>query len=107
MIGRRVDTATNDIILEWVSELLPQDSEFRTSISFAGDYGYERIPYRVYSCKQLLEEVNAFLQSKYKTAIFPWEKVWHVFLREELGDWSKQYRPLRLRRKSVVDGATT
>ena len=68
---------------------------------------YERIPHRIYPRKRLLKEVNAFLRSKYRTAIFPWEKVWHVFLREELGDRSTQYRPLRLRLRSDADGANT
>ena len=68
---------------------------------------YERTPYRIYSRKRLLNEVNAFLHSKYRTTIFPWEKVWHVFLREELGDRSTQYRPLRLRLRSDADGANT
>jgi hypothetical protein len=68
---------------------------------------YERTPYRIYSRKRLLNEVNAFLRSKYRTTIFPWEKVWHVFLREELGDRSTQYRPLRLRLRSDADGENT
>ena len=63
------------------------------------DENYERTFERSYSRRTLLKEIDDFLLQTYNKRIHKWSSLWSYVIRECLGDRSKGFKKLQIRRR--------
>jgi hypothetical protein len=63
------------------------------------DENYERTFDRSYSRRELLREIDSFLLETYNKRIHKWSPLWAYVIRECLGDRSKGFKKLQIRKK--------
>jgi len=63
------------------------------------DDNYERTFERSYSRRELLGEIDDFLLQTYNKRIHKWSPLWSYVIREVLGDRSKGFKKLQIRKK--------
>ena len=63
------------------------------------DDNYENTFERVYSRRELLREIDSYLLKTYNKRIHKWSPLWAYAIRECLGDRSKGFKKLQIRKK--------